>query len=153
MSNPFELSLETKLSLKDLRDATAPAREAGQRLRDAAGFIPADVPDEEAAQRIFTEATIGADWLQNDFKRTAEWRRQKAAEHPDDERNAEAAVLLDRLAATVEDADPISLSRYQHLFTDDDPDVTERQNDALREVGFHRWPKDAEDFLTDFLAT
>lgn len=140
-------------SLKQLREAAAPAEELLRIFRAAADSILSAVPDEEAAQRIFTETTIGADWLQDAFKQTAEWRREKAAEHPDDARNAEAAVLLDRLATTVEDASISLLLRYHKLFSGDDPDPIERQNDRLKEIGFHRWPKDAEDFLTDFLAT
>lgn len=153
MSNLFEPSFGAIKAMKDLHDATAPGREAIQRLRDASGFIPADMPDNEATQRLIAEATQAVDWLQDAFKQTAEWRREKAAEHPDDTRNAEAAILLDRLAATVEDTLLPTLLRYHELFSDDDPSVLERQNDLLKEIGFHRWPKDAEDFLTEFLAT
>lgn len=140
-------------SLKQLREAAAPAEALLQSFRAAADSILSAVPDEEAANRLIAKASQAADWLRDAFKQTAEWRREKASEHPDDERNAEAAVLLDRLATTVEDASISLLLRYHELFSDDDPDVTERQNDRLKEIGFHRWPKDAEDFLTDFLAS
>ena len=32
------------------------------------------------------------------FEGKAQWRRQKAVDHPDDKRNLEAATILDRLA-------------------------------------------------------
>ena len=38
--------------------------------------------------------------LRLDFEQTADWRRSKAAEHPEDSRNLEAAALLDKLAAS-----------------------------------------------------
>jgi hypothetical protein len=34
-----------------------------------------------------------------DFKEHAEWRREKAQHYPNEERNLEAAAILDRLAA------------------------------------------------------
>ena len=37
--------------------------------------------------------------LRLDFEQTADWRRSKAAEYPEDSRNLEAAALLDKLAA------------------------------------------------------
>ena len=37
-----------------------------------------------------------------DFKEHAEWRRKKAQHYPNEERNLEAAAILDRLAATVD---------------------------------------------------
>ena len=36
------------------------------------------------------------------FEAQADWRTQKAAGHPDDVRNAKAAEILNRLAATVD---------------------------------------------------
>jgi hypothetical protein len=44
--------------------------------------------------------------LRLDFEQTADWRRSKAAEHPEDSRNLEAAALLDKLAASVETVAP-----------------------------------------------
>ena len=43
---------------------------------------------------------------QLDFEQTADWRGSKAAEHPEDSRNLEAAALLDKLAASVETVAP-----------------------------------------------
>ena len=41
------------------------------------------------------EGLMDATELKEEFERQAEWRRQKAAEHADDSRNAEAAALFD----------------------------------------------------------
>ena len=49
---------------------------------------------------------------QLDFEQTADWRRSKAAEHPEDSRNLEAAALLDKLAASVETVAPDLLDAY-----------------------------------------
>jgi hypothetical protein len=40
--------------------------------------------------------------LRLDFEQTADWRRSRAPEYPEDSRNLEAAALLDKLAASVE---------------------------------------------------
>jgi|SRR5580692_986699 hypothetical protein len=45
---------------------------------------------------------VGRLELQDVFKEQAEWRREKAEQHPDDKRHLEAAVIFDRLAATVD---------------------------------------------------
>ena len=43
--------------------------------------------------------------LRDELDCAAEWRREKAEEYPDDERNLEAAALLHRIAATVDEID------------------------------------------------
>ena len=67
-----------------------------------------------------------------DFKEHAEWRREKAQHYPNEERNLEAAAILDRLAATV-DAIPqdvfVALSELGPNVEDDLLDV---------EIGFLR---------------
>ena len=40
--------------------------------------------------------------LQDVFKEQAEWRREKAKQYPNDERNLQAAAIFGRLAATVD---------------------------------------------------
>ncbi len=56
-----------------------------------------------------TDIADVAESLRLDFGETARWRREKAAEHPEDSRNVEAAELLDRLAKTIKDVDPTLL--------------------------------------------
>ena len=56
--------------------------------------------------------------LRLDFEQTADWRRSKAAEYPEDSRNLEAAALLDKLAASVETVAPDLLDAYGSLWDD-----------------------------------
>ena len=56
--------------------------------------------------------------LRLDFEQTADWRRSKAAEYPEDSRNLEAAALLDKLAASVETVAPALLDAYGSLRDD-----------------------------------
>lgn len=79
---------------------------------------------------------------------TAEWRRRKAEEFPDDRRNLVAAEELERLAAEIDrigEADPIH-QRIAQLHDSIDAldgrddawlDVSEGVSDELRSVGFH----------------
>jgi hypothetical protein len=89
-----------------------------------------------------------------DFKEHAEWRREKAQHYPAEERNLEAAAILDRLAATV-DAIPqdvfVALSELGPNVDDDLLDV-EQWTEMLRDVGFQSAPKNAEDFVRSFIA-
>jgi hypothetical protein len=89
-----------------------------------------------------------------DFKEHAEWRREKAQQYPNEERNLEAAAILDRLAATM-DAIPhdvfVAFSELGPNVDDDLLDV-ERWTEMLRDVGFQSAPKNAEDFVRSFIA-
>jgi hypothetical protein len=92
------------------------------------------------------------DELKETFERQAVWRRQKAAEHPDDKRDLEAAKIFDRLAATVKDI-PLDVSRaYRELFDDDILD-SETAQKMLRAVRFHSEPLNAEAFVRELLLT
>ena len=83
--------------------------------------------------------------LRLDFEQTADWRRSKAAEYPEDSRNLEAAALLDKLAASVETVAPTLLDAYGSLR--DDYMDSEQHSEMFRRVGFHSWPETAEDFV------
>jgi hypothetical protein len=84
--------------------------------------------------------------LRLDFEQTADWRRSKAAEYPEDQdRNLEAAALLDKLAASVETVAPDFLDAYGSLR--DDYMDSEQHSEMLRQIGFHSWPETAEDFI------
>jgi hypothetical protein len=80
--------------------------------------------------------------------------REKAQHYPNEERNLEAAAILDRLAATV-DAIPqdvfVALSELGPNVDDDLLDV-EQWTEMLRDVGFQSAPKNAEDFVRSFIA-
>ena len=88
--------------------------------------------------------------LRLDFEQTADWRRSKAAEYPEDSRNLEAAALLDKLAASVETVAPDLLDAYGSLR--DDYMDSERHSEMFRQIGFHSWPETAEDFVKACIA-
>jgi len=85
-----------------------------------------------------------------DLKSSAEWRRQKAEEFPQDKRNAAAAELLDRVAKTVVLVDPATLDAYGALF--DDFSDAESHSELMREIGFTWWPETATDIVRRFIA-
>lgn len=87
--------------------------------------------------------------LKEEFKGQAEWRREKAAEYPEDPRNLEAAELFDKLAATADAIPQALLHAYGAL--DDWRDCPELWGDHLRAVGFHAHPADATQFLADYI--
>ena len=98
--------------------------------------------------------TIYFDDLGSVFAQQAEWRRRKAEEYPDDQRNLRAAEHLERLVGTVEDVNPELWRRMREVeerlneqpveFCDP---LLNWENDLLREEGFHNFSETAEDFL------
>jgi hypothetical protein len=93
------------------------------KARPSAGFILAVA----ATRRINTgefvshevkELARQLDLVRLEFSSTAEWRRQKAAEFPDDGRNGDAAKLLDRLAATTEQTPAHVVREYVQAWGD-----------------------------------
>lgn len=84
------------------------------------------------------------------FSEQAEWREQKAAEFPDDERNIDAARKLRNLAKTADDVPEDLLKTAADLNTD--ADDLEVWNEMIRQVGFWSFPETAEDFLKEFIA-
>ena len=88
--------------------------------------------------------------LRLDFEQTADWRRSKAAEYPEDSRNLEAAALLDKLAASVETVAPDLLDAYGSLR--DDYMDSEQHSEMFRQIGFHSWPETAEEFVKACIA-
>src|SRR5260370_5677371 len=75
---------------------------------------------------------------------TAEWRRRKAEEFPDDRRNLQAAEELDKLAAEVEQLDGSDIhQRILKLVDLAEPyptiweHLSEEVSAELRSVGFH----------------
>lgn len=92
--------------------------------------------------------------LQDVFKEQAEWRREKAKQHLNDERSLKAAAIFERLAASV-DAIPQDIFV---AFSEPGPEVSdglldvERWTEMLRDIGFSASPETAEDFLRSFIA-
>ena len=92
-----------------------------------------------------------------DVSGTAEWRRRKAAEFPDDARNIRAAEELERLAKDIDalaDGSEIEkqISSAQDNLdnvTDGDAwvEITETVSEELRSIGFHEPADTAINFL------
>jgi hypothetical protein len=90
--------------------------------------------------------------LKYSFEGTAEWRRAKAQEYPNDERNLQAAESLDRLATTVDQIEPVLLTAYTKLFDGVDSFYgVELESEMTRTVGFHWWPASATEFVREFI--
>jgi hypothetical protein len=92
--------------------------------------------------------------LLSDIENTAEWRREKAVQYPDDERNQQCAESLDRLAAEVRvlaDNHPLFL-RLLHLWQVS-LNPSEIILDSIARYGFD-WEEsgDAEEFLQRLIA-
>ena len=91
--------------------------------------------------------------LQEVFKEQAEWRREKAKQHPADKRYPEAAAVFDRLAVTVNAIpEDIFVAFSESSDVDDGLLDVERWSEMLRDVGFQSAPKNAEDFVRSFIA-
>ena len=93
------------------------------------------------------------------FEDQARWRREQAAEYPDDQRNVEAAEIFDRLAATVQNVPPEVLAVVDELYfggplnnDEIDHETMEAEQEKLRSVGFHTFPESAEEFLRELIA-
>jgi hypothetical protein len=87
---------------------------------------------------------------------TAEWRRQKAVEYPEDKQNLEAATLLDRLAIEVgalEDSALTStlLKLYEGASDNEGLRIAERESEYRRLIGFWRFPHNGEEYLKDLI--
>jgi hypothetical protein len=90
------------------------------------------------------------DELKEEFERQAEWRRSKAEEYPDDNRNLEAAAIFDKLAASTKDVNLSVFQSYQELF--EGLQDSEKHSNMIREIGFQRWPETADEFCRNFIA-
>jgi hypothetical protein len=98
-----------------------------------------------------TELGEQAEFLKYDFLNTADWRRQKAIEYPDDNRNLEAAELHEQLASTVDQIEPALLEAYIKAREEGDFYAGETFSEMTRTVGFEWAPKTATEFLSEFI--
>jgi hypothetical protein len=86
------------------------------------------------------------------FNAQAEWRWRKVEQHPEDKRNRKAAEMLERLATTVADVPETLLDAFEATFSRwDTLSVVLVEQQALRDVGFHSAPENAEAFIRNFL--
>ena len=89
------------------------------------------------------------------FSNQALWRARKAEEYPDDQRNAAATELLNKLAVQVElrlfNRD--LLDRYSRIaeMEETSVNVVEEEQQLIREVGFHFFPDTVDEFLEELI--
>ena len=102
------------------------------------------------------ETMIG---LAHNLEATAEWRREKALEYPDDSRNLEAAELLDSLVLKcldlhTDEQKQGAVGAFVQYYLSHEWDYRdgENLNDYLTGIGFHDWPSDPEDLCRDLLS-
>jgi hypothetical protein len=90
--------------------------------------------------------------LSNAIEGAADWRRRKAEEYPDDDRNRDAVAELTRLAETVPDVSDKRVAQYDALWKDDRADrAVEIESEMLRSVGFSAGWKTAEQFIAELV--
>ncbi len=82
-----------------------------------------------------------------EFDDTADWRRQKAVEYPDDERNLAAAEQLDQLKATAQDVPEDVRRAVAECYAN----RGEHWHEMMRAVGFSAGYENAESFCRSFL--
>lgn len=87
--------------------------------------------------------------LKETFEEQADWRSEKAEQHPDDARNIDAITHLRMLAASCSNVDLALLKSAEEL-SQDAPD-TEAWHEMLRTVGFSYFPLSASVFLEDYI--
>ena len=88
--------------------------------------------------------------LRETFMEQARWRREKAKEYPEDQRNLAAAQMLERLASTVDNVDDATLDAYGELY--DDIRDSEAHAELLRSTGFSTEFASAADFVRQYIA-
>jgi hypothetical protein len=85
---------------------------------------------------------------------TAEWRRRKAEEFPDDSRNVDAAEELERLAGEIDSLEGSEIEKQIRAahdsladLSDSWAEISEDVSDELRSIGFHSSYSTATKFL------
>ena len=83
-----------------------------------------------------------------DVAGTADWRRLKAEEYPNDDRNCEAVDLLGRLAKDIAALEGSEVHRQiETASADTSGRFSEVVSEELRNVGFHSWPESGHELL------
>ena len=100
------------------------------------------------------EALSYVDGLSESLSHTAEWRREKVEQFPDDDRNLKAAVLLEELAKQMKALSGGELDRQLGSLWKackyGDTLIT-AQSELLRAVGFH-WEGNATHFVEELIS-
>jgi hypothetical protein len=107
------------------------------------------VPVKEAIM-VEIDASAVAEGLKDEFLDTARWRREKAADNADDERNLLAADLLEQLADTVNQVESNLLVAYAEL--GEDCRDFETHSELMRTIGFQWAPESASEVVAKFVS-
>ncbi len=95
-----------------------------------------------------------------ELESSAHWRSEKAAEHPDDSRNTEAARLLTHLAVEIRKLRGTAKAEifeklHDFVFNgaeEENPhDVSERWREYRSRIGFDNFPNNAEEYLDSLM--
>jgi hypothetical protein len=107
---------------------------------------------------LTTEAAAAAALIE-DLENNAAWRRDKAAEYPDDSRNVTAAEILERLMKEAGQLGPNIRLRKLTALSDELANGNHRGLDSLvddvseyhRDIGFHRFPGSIYVYIDDLI--
>src|SRR3954465_199738 len=114
--------------------------------------------DERSRAELIDESMIGL--LALNLECTSEWRRKKAEQYPDDNRNLAAAEKLSELASQVRQlkGSPLHLefdNFHRQLLDDADNDLLssycERENHYISRIGFDNFPDSGEECIRDLM--
>jgi hypothetical protein len=94
--------------------------------------------------------------ITDDLEKNASWRRDKAAQYPDDERNVRAAEISERLMdeAAQLGADDVRLRRLEVLSQNlcgDGLELVQDINEHHRAIGFGYSPASISEYLDDLI--
>ena len=92
---------------------------------------------------------LAREQLAVDLLLTADWRRRRACQCPGDQRDADAAALLDKLAVSVSQIDDEMIDCCVSFWRD--AREWELWSEMRREIGFHRWPANAAELVAEFI--
>jgi hypothetical protein len=98
---------------------------------------------------------IDLDLFALELEDTAYWRFEKSNEWPGDNRNADAVVLLERLAKEVREQKGSLLHKKLNSVLRKNIDFSlaiEEENEYRRQIGFHTFPNSGADYLESLVA-
>jgi hypothetical protein len=103
-----------------------------------------------------TGASSSLGFLADELEFAAEWRESKAAEFPNDQRNATAASLLRRLMAEVRELEGTPLAQLYNEHIRCMPDslmvrYSEHEVALRNRIGFDHFPENGEELVRQLL--
>ena len=107
-------------------------------------------------ETIWTEEEV-RELLVFAIENTRHWRREKAEESPEDNRNLKAAECLEGLETSVASVNPDLFAEYRVVFwtpyfdSSTALELIEVHSEVLRSVGFSLFPKNVNELVRDLL--